>query len=205
MIEAAEWAQKLAPSFSPQQAHLPGGSLFIMAGLPASGKSTVVANLLPQMPATVVKTDEVRKMIYPQPSYLINEVDSVYAVCHELIKILLNQNERVIFDAVNPLRSRRNELYLLASETNSAVALGYLYCDEQIIQSRMKKRWSDAQLLSDKSDANFAVYHKLKSAFEPLQLPHLALDSGRAEPSAVAAQIAAYWEKIEPRHVNEAG
>ena len=171
----------------------PGGSLLMMVGLPASGKSLLVEHLQALLPVLVVSSDQLRRLALAQPGYSHEEVDGIYDLCHAVIGRRLGRGERVVFDATNLLRRRRQALRQVAAQSGAAVAVCHVIASAAATRRRLQARQSQARRSGDLSDAGWSVYQLLQNQFEPLQLPHLLLDTSSASPAQLARQLRDYW------------
>lgn len=84
-----------------------------ITGLPASGKSTVTANLAAQLRArgvdvAVLESDELRKIFTPHPRYDPEERDTFYRQTVYLGVLLISHGVPVIFDATANRRVYRD-------------------------------------------------------------------------------------------------
>ena len=82
---------------------LPALGIWI-TGLPASGKSTIVSSLRPQLEALgltveVLESDEVRRLLTPQPTYAPKERDLFYRALAFTGQRLVARGVTVVFDA----------------------------------------------------------------------------------------------------------
>jgi predicted kinase len=196
-MEITKWAEALDSLFPNGNFVRNGGSLLLMAGLPGSGKSYLVDHLVGEMPAFIIRTDMIRKHIFPHPSYTPTEIDTVYQVCHQIIHLRLQQGERIVFDAVNFKNEWRQNLIEIATQTQTSWRLCHLSVPPEITRQRMRVRWSDERRPNDQSDADWAVYQLLADSFEPITQAHLALDSSKIPISSLAQQVATYWQTAE--------
>ncbi|MGC3976476.1 MAG: adenylyl-sulfate kinase [Nitrospira sp.] len=83
-----------------------------LTGLPASGKSSIVARLLPKlasldMAAEVLESDAVRRVLTPEPSYSKEERDLFYRALGFMRARLLAHGVNVIIDATASRRAYR--------------------------------------------------------------------------------------------------
>lgn len=171
----------------------PGGSLLMMVGLPGAGKSLLLDHLQALLPVVVVSSDQVRTLALAQPGYSHEEVDAIYNLCHAVIRRRLAQGQRVVFDATNHLRRRRQALRRLAMQSGAAVAVCHVTASVAVTRRRLQARHSQARRSGDLSDAGWSVYQLLQSQFEPLEFPHLSLDTSSAPPAQLACQLRDYW------------
>ncbi len=178
----------------------PGGSLLMMVGLPGAGKSLLIDHLQVETlhcnvstPVVVVSSDQVRTLALAQPGYSHEEVDAIYDLCHAVIGRRLAQGQRVVFDATNHLRRRRQALRRLAMQSGAAVAVCHVTASAADTRQRLQARHSHTRRPGDLSDAGWSVYELLQNQFEPLHLPHLVLDTSAAPPDQLARQLRDYW------------
>jgi adenylylsulfate kinase len=84
-----------------------------LTGLPASGKSTIVAALVPQLegldlPVEVLESDAVRQVLTPTPTYSQAERDLFYRALAFMGARLVAHGVTVIFDATANRRAYRD-------------------------------------------------------------------------------------------------
>ena len=92
--------------------HLPSFAIWL-TGLPASGKSTIVAALKPQLEALklsveVLESDAVRRTLTPTPTYSQPERDLFYRALAFMGAKLVSHGVTVIFDATANRRAYRD-------------------------------------------------------------------------------------------------
>ncbi len=86
-----------------------------ITGLPGSGKSTIANALLKKLQeynnrlkVQILRTDELRKIMTPKPTYSEEERSKVYGVFVFIGKLLVQNDINVIFDATANRRKYRN-------------------------------------------------------------------------------------------------
>ncbi len=175
----------------------PNGSLLMMVGLPGTGKSSVVENLIKILPAVVVSTDKIRLLMRNQPTYTAAERMLVYEVCYSIIEARLKKGQRVIFDASNYLAARRDYLRVLAQKVGAPVAVTYVQAAQDTIRERLHRRNSGQRRKGDLSDADWSVYKWMVEAQEPVVGEHLILDTTATPPQILAERLYNYWLNCE--------
>lgn len=173
------------------------GSLLLMVGLPASGKSSVVNELRRYMRFVVISTDFVRAYFRDQPNYTAAELSQVYGICHRLIERRLKRNQRVVFDASNYLAARREAVIELAHACGAPVAICLVQTAQETARQRLKQRNEGQRRDGDFSDADWSVYKWMVEAQEPVGRPHLILDTTSTPPAVLAQRLHAYWKDVE--------
>ncbi len=174
-----------------------GGSLLMMVGLPATGKSSIVSSLQKMLPCVLVATDAVRAQIRQSPTYTAAEMMLVYEVCYGLIEQRLQRGQRVVFDGSNYLAARRDYLASLAQRNGAPVAVCTVQAAQDIIRQRLGQRQRRGHSVKDKSDADWAVYQWMVEVQEPVVGDHLILDTTDTPPDVLAGKLRDYWLEIE--------
>ena len=140
----------------------------IVCGLPGSGKSYFASQLARQMNAEYLNTDKVRLEMYAARTYSEEEKRSVYNRLLALAGQAVSQNRSVIIDGTfyteqirNIFRNYFNEVVLYFIEIRA---------EESVIRERLNKP-------REFSEADFSVYEKIRSQWEPITGEHLGLQS----------------------------
>lgn len=108
-----------------------------ITGLPGSGKSTVANEVKKVHPEFIIlRMDELRKIVTPEPTYSDAEREIVYRTIVYLAKKLTEHGHDVIIDATGNLRRWRE----LARQLIPRYAEVYLKCPIEICMQREKKR-----------------------------------------------------------------
>ena len=168
-------------------------SLVVLCGLPGTGKSHFAAALARRVPAMVLGSDRLRKILIPQPRYTRGEHARVFAAAHCLLEQLLTEGYRVIFDATNLTERARQPLYAIADRTGAPLLLVGFDAPEPLIRQRLERRTAQrgeppapgpgpdtcASVNTDWSDADWRIYCRLRPGREPLQRPHVSVDSAQ--------------------------
>lgn len=174
-----------------------GGSLLLMAGLPGSGKSSIVDELRPLMPFVVIGTDWVRVQLQKKPIYTATAQEKVYEVSYQLIVRRLNMGQRVVFDASNYLAARREHVVAMAEGCGAPVAIALVQASQETIRQRLLRRMAGQRHHGDLSDADWSVYKWMVEKQEPIVGPHIVLDTTDASPQKLAIELYRYWTQVE--------
>jgi adenylylsulfate kinase len=111
--------------------------LIWITGMPGSGKSTVALKLKEQIPDSVIlRMDELRRIVTPQPTYSDEERDYVYRALVFMSKTLCDLGHDVIIDATGNRRVWRR----LARELVQDFYEVYLKCSVDLCKEREKTR-----------------------------------------------------------------
>ncbi len=144
--------------------------MIIVAGLPGSGKSFFAVRLADRLGALHVNSDKVRHEMEARGNYSLSDKFRVYEEMISQAESGIRENLPVVVDATFYLRSIRDMFYDLAGNWGIPVFLMEVKAEEPLIKERLQKERED-------SEADFAVYKKVKKAFEPIGRPHLILQS----------------------------
>jgi predicted kinase len=153
--------------------------LFIISGLPGTGKSFLARRLAERLPLIIINSDFVRKILtHQQPTYSAEESALVHQVGRAVLKRLLLTGYHVLYDATNLAEWHREKLYRLADETNAKLVIIRTIAPEEIVRTRLRERFEHPDP-HDYSDADWSVHEKLKAELEPVRRSHLVVDTSQ--------------------------
>jgi len=173
---------------------LSGIALWI-TGLPGSGKSTVADEIKKRHPSFVLlRMDELRKVITPQPTYSETEREIVYRAMVYLAKKLTESGHDVIIDATGNMRRWRD----LARQLISRYGEVYLTCPIEICIRREQERVETREAPKDvykKGAAGWPVPGVSVPYEEPLR-PELVVETDKVSSEDIVQKVEALIEKI---------
>lgn len=155
------------------------GVLIALCGLPGTGKSHFAAALAQKIPCLVLGSDRLRKILVSRPVYSRAEHRRVFEAAHALLEELLAQGYRVIFDATNLTERARAPLYQIAARTQASLVLVQFDAPPHVVRRRLARR-SQGRASDSYSDADWRIYCRLFPGQEPVEGPHLSVDSSRS-------------------------
>jgi len=144
-------------------------SFIILVGLPGSGKSYFAARLGERIPAVILESDFLRKTLVRRPVYSQWESVRLFRDIHALAKELLSAKYSVLLDATNLSEDSRSPLYAIAKDTGARAIVVHLKTPRETAEERLSSR---TQNRDGYSEADWAVYQKLETGFEPIERPH---------------------------------
>lgn len=150
--------------------------LVVVSGLPGTGKSHFCARLAERVPFAVLGSDALRKVLFSRPTYSTEESATLFAAIHRLIERLLAKGVRVILDATNLLEQHREPLYGIAARLGIKLLLVQVEAPPEVVYERMQRRQREAD---SRSDADWAVYQKMKGSVEKIRRPHYVVDTSQ--------------------------
>ncbi len=159
--------------------------LALVAGLPGTGKTTFSRKLAALLPAVHIASDRVRRTLFRAPAYTAAESAVVFQRAHELTELLLRRGTPVVFDATSLQEWQRAPLYAIAARAGARLVIIWMHAPEAVVRERLAARPSAG------SDADWAVYDKMRPDVEPVRRPHLAVDSSGETETALRQALAA--------------
>lgn len=146
--------------------------IIIVMGLPGTGKTYFAEHLATHLQAKHISSDKTRNQLQKRGAYTPEDKDQVYREMLAQAEESLKNGQEVIMDATYSQKAHRNEVLALAQSLATSVHFIQLTADEDTIKERTAKERED-------SEADFKVYQLIKQSFDPLEMPHLILDSGQ--------------------------
>lgn len=151
-------------------------ALIVMVGAPGTGKSFLARRIADAFEAVLIQTDAIRKEMFPQPRYTDKETRAVYAESRRRIDAGLAARRRVIFDATNLREHRRALLYEVGERAGAVVAVVRADAPDDVVRSRVTRRFVAPDPL-DQSDADWRISRLLHRQAQPIQYPHLVVNT----------------------------
>lgn len=159
-----------------------------ITGLPGSGKSTVAQSVKGKIPdAVILRTDELRKIITPEPTYSDTEREHVYGALIFSAKTLHELGHNVIIDATASKKSWR----ILARELIPDFFEVYLKCPLQLCMKREKTRINTHSAptdIYDKGSAGWPV-PGVNVPYEEPEEPEIVINTGEESAGTAAEKI----------------
>jgi predicted kinase len=149
-----------------------------VSGLPGTGKSYFCRRLVERLPFVILESDALRRALFPQPGYSSEESARLFRALHLLIERLLKKGIPLILDATNLSERFRERLYNIADRLGVRLILVRVEAPPEVVYERLKVR-QQAASPDNKSDADWAVYQKMKQSVEVMRRNHYAVDTSR--------------------------
>ena len=150
--------------------------LIAVSGLPGTGKSYFCRQLAQKLPAVILESDHLRRVLFPTPGYRATESARLFRACHLLIERLLKRGIPLIFDATNLSEYYREHLYRIAERLDARLVLVRVEAPPQLVYQRLKGREASS---GGNSDADWAVYQRMKPRVQKIHRRHYAVDTSR--------------------------
>lgn len=160
-IDTREAADKLLQQLLPAEMKTSSSPVLVMlSGLPGTGKSHLARILAQRLPAIIVASDWVRKMIFMPPTYSAEESAQTHHLCHILIQELLRRGANVIYDATNLQEEHRQMVYVLADKAEAKLVIVQTVAPEEVVRERLEHRPRRPEE-PGYSDADWQVYRRM--------------------------------------------
>jgi predicted kinase len=154
----------------------------VILGLPGSGKSYFAKRLAKMIHAEYINSDRLRKEIFPRRSYSGGERAKVYDIMLKKMKEAVRQYKNLVLDATFHKNETRKPFIEQAKGTLFFIEV---WADKSIIKERLKKN-------RPYSEANFEVHQLIRQQWEPLEEPHLLLESTNRNIHSMLQKAAQY-------------
>ena len=146
-------------------------SLIVCCGLPGAGKSTVSGYVADRLGAVRYRSDEIRKELFPEPSYDRAESIRTYDELLGRTRTTLEDGRDVVLDATFSSCEYRGRVELLASDVDVEATFVRVTCDPTVLRERIESRTQTA------SDAGYAEHLEVKAAFDDFERDHVVVDN----------------------------
>ncbi len=147
-----------------------------VSGLPGTGKSYFCGKLAERLPFVILESDALRKVLFSSPSYSSEESSHLFRAVHLLIEKLLKRGVPLILDATNLSEPHREYLYSIADHLDVKLTLVRVEAPPQVVRERLESRLENPK---GKSDANWAIYQRMKFATQKISRKHYVVDTSR--------------------------
>jgi predicted kinase len=169
----------------PQPQHT-APTLILTSGLPGSGKSTFCRRLAQATSAVILESDALRRLLFDEPRYTVNESHRLFAAIHAAAEHLLSRGRLVIIDATSLSESDRRPVYRLAERTHATLHLLHFTASREVIEQRLVRR-ARREDGRDASSAGLTVYLLMEQRAEPPLREHRRIDT--SDPMATEAAL----------------
>lgn len=164
------------------------GRVVAICGVPGVGKTTAAEWITETLDGELLRSDVIRKELFPNPSYTEAERQQTYEKLFDRACTLVSRGETVILDATFAQRRYRDRLRSRAADAGITLEFVEVDCAEPIVRERIAAR-------EGASDADFEVYLYYRYRFDPIRGEHLTVDNsnGLAE---TYAQLEQYFSGV---------
>jgi predicted kinase len=146
-------------------------SLIVVCGLPGVGKTTVAENVAERVDARLLRTDVVRKDIFPEPKYTQEESLTVYRELFERASETVENGRNVVLDGTFKDAELRDRAAKLSESLDAPFRLVKVECADEVVRERIESR------KDDESDADYDIHEMYRDRFDSISLSHVTVDN----------------------------
>lgn len=157
------------------------GDLVAVCGLPGVGKTTVAERVADHVDGRVLRTDVIRKELFPDPAYSDAETEAVYGELIERARDHVADGESVVLDATFADERYRTAVREMAAHTAAGFDVVKVECDESVVKRRIERR-------DGVSDADFRIHLRFKKLFDAVDDADVVVDNS-GERTGTFAQV----------------
>jgi len=177
-IQVVSDAQRLSESLGQLPEPVVKPAFIVVSGLPGTGKSYFCRKLAKRLPFIILESDTLRKTLFPAPTYSPPESSRLFQAVHRLIEGLLKKGIPLILDATNLSERYRERLYHIANHLDAKLILVRVEAPPEVVYQRLKARTAETNS-ENSSDADWAVFQRMKSSVQKISRNHFAVDTSR--------------------------
>jgi Predicted kinase len=144
--------------------------LVAVSGVPGVGKSTVAELVAERVGAWRLRSDEIRKELFDQPTYTDHETRTVYETLCDRARTRLSGGRSVVLDATFADREHRQAVAELGTVEGVTVRLVRVVCEQSVLEERITRR-------EGISDADLSVSREIRATFDPVERVHHRIDN----------------------------
>ncbi len=170
----------------------PSPTLLLLSGLPGSGTTFLARKLAGTSTLIHIRSDVVRRRLYPIRRYTQDENHIVHSVCREIANRALHAGKSVVIDSTNLIDEYRAAYQDIASRNSARFGVAVINCPDNVARARLRRRTSAEA--DDGSDAGEAVYEMMLSTFVAVRNPSLEV-SGAGDVEAAVDAISRWLGK----------
>lgn len=163
--------------------------LIIVCGLPGSGKSALAQRIARKYSAVLLNTDVIRKRHLKRRTYTAREKEAVYNLMFDEALKALKSGRNTVLDGTFYKEALRSRALSLAKKAGSKPFIIECTLNEAVLKKRIEKRKRTKSV----SEADWAVYKKIKRQFEPIRKKRLLIDN--ALPLSTRMKMVDEWIK----------
>lgn len=159
--------------------------IVIVCGLPGSGKSYFATRLSAALHARYISSDDIRFRMFPERTYSDAEKTQVYAAMLSAMNDAIAGNQAVVLDATFSREAWRRMFEDAAATRQQALVYIEVVAPDPLVRERLRQPRTS-------SEADYAVYRKVKDEAEPLLRDHLVLTSSNDNIDSMLAEALTY-------------
>lgn len=166
-------------------------ALVVVCGLPGVGKTTVARTITERKGARLIRTDVVRKDLFPDPEYTKAEERAVYTELLARAAETIRSERPVVLDGTFYDATYRDQAEEVADECDTRMRMVHVRCEECVVEERIRAREGD------ESDATFEIHQRFREKFDPIERDHVTVDNSGQKSKSLDRIRSAFHPQIE--------
>ena len=150
--------------------------LVLASGLPGTGKSFLCRRLVESLPAIILESDSLRRLLFLQPDYSQLESTRLFKAIRLLAERLLRRGFCIIIDATNLSENHREYFYSITEHLDVKLVVISVEAPPSLVRKRLAERLGN---MGERSEADWAVHLKMKPTVEKIARKHYVVDTSR--------------------------
>ncbi len=150
--------------------------LALVSGLPGTGKSFFCRRLVERLPAIILESDNLRRILFPKPNHSQTESTQLFKAIRLLAERLLRKGFCIIIDATNLSERYRQYFYSITERLDVKLVVVSVEAPPSLVKERLAARLGKQ---GENSEADWDVYLKMKLSVEKIERKHYVADTSR--------------------------
>lgn len=172
--------------------------LIALAGLPATGKSTLAQHLAAALPGVVLDKDHIRAALFPsrEIEYSTTQDDFCVDIMYQVAAYMFRKDPKkhVLIDGRTFLKQYQ-VIELIDAARRMGVPLKIIECVCSDATAQQRLELDRTQQRHHAQNRNFDLYLHLKANAQPITVPKLVINTDSADVVAYAALALAYVQQ----------
>jgi predicted kinase len=139
----------------------------------------------------LLRTDVVRKELFPDPDYTKTEERAVYRELLTRAEATLEEGQSAILDGTFYDSTYRDQAEHVAGDCAAGFRIVHVTCDETVVEDRIRARHGD------ESDATFEIHKRFREKFQPIEREHLTVDNSGNVTEGIETVRSAFGRRVE--------
>jgi predicted kinase len=167
---------RLAEALEDLPEAVPWPVLVVVSGLPGTGKSHFCRQLAERLPAVILESDALRKVLFTTPSYSQAESARLFKAIRLLVDRLLAEGIPIIVDATNLTERYRRHFYSIADRRGVKLTLARIEAPPELVRERIEARQANSE---ERSDASWEVFQEMRDSVDRIERRHYVADTSQ--------------------------
>lgn len=140
-------------------------TLYLMAGYPGAGKTTVATMISELTGAVHISSDQTRFFLFPAPTFSQEEHDKLYEALDAKTRKLLEEGKSVIYDANLNRYEHRQQKYKICEEVDATAKLVWVQTPRLV--ARQRATGKDRLHYAPKEETLESLFDRIADVIEP--------------------------------------